>query len=185
MKVADSKAVSKSFGSSPKFVLWLQGCLRRCEGCIAPEWQDQEGGYLKTDKEIIATILAHDIEGVVISGGEPLLQYRELINLLAEIKKHGKGVILYTGFVIDEIRRDFPLLLPYCDVIIAGEYKHELNDGRGLRGSTNQTINWLTERYVMERNNFLKGNRVIEISSESDGTLICGIPPFDINLLWK
>lgn len=185
MKIAHFKGVSKSFGSSPKFVLWLQGCLRNCESCLAKDWQNPESGYLKKVNEIIAAILSYDIEGVVISGGEPLLQYLELVDLLSDIKQHCKGIILYTGYSMSEIKADFSLLLPYCDVIIAGEYKDELNNGTGLRGSTNQTINMLTDRYVAENDDFLNGKRVIEISQESDGTLICGIPPFDINLLWK
>lgn len=185
MRVAEFKGISHSFGVSPKFVLWLQGCLRECPDCIAQEWQNREGGKHKTVFEIMTTILTYSVEGVVISGGEPLLQYRELLELLSEIKRVGKGIILYTGFSEAEVEADFPLLLHYCDLIIAGEYQHELNSGKGLRGSTNQTINMLTERYAAEKDNFLNGKRIIEITQEREGTLICGIPPFDINLLFK
>ena len=47
---------------------------------------------------IAAWIFKEDIEGVVVSGGEPLLQYEDLIKLLGVIKQHKLGVILYSGW---------------------------------------------------------------------------------------
>jgi len=185
VKVAAYKRVSKSFGQSPKFVLWLQGCLRNCKNCIAEEWQSLDGGFEKSVCDLSSLIYDSDIEGVVISGGEPLLQYEELLELLSMIKKEDKGIILYTGFLMVEIKEQFPLIENFCDVIIDGEYKEELNNGKGFRGSSNQTIHFISNRYLDEKEDFLNGNRIIEITEEIDGTVICGIPPFDLNIFWE
>ena len=36
---------TRSLGPGKRFAIWMQGCAKRCKGCINPEGQDLQGGY--------------------------------------------------------------------------------------------------------------------------------------------
>ncbi len=179
MRMASFKAQSRCFGQSRKSVVWLQGCRHRCPGCIAPEWQATDRGQEISVPDMAAQILKNPVEGVVISGGEPLLQYHCLIQLLALLRVRQLGIILYTGFEMDRILASFSDVLFFSDIVIAGPYIETLNDGKGLRGSSNQKIYFLTNRYIQEKYLFEAGNRILEIDIHQGSLSFCGIPPKD------
>ena len=126
-----------------------------------------------------------DIEGLTISGGEPFLQDKalhELIQLLRNEKD--LGVIMYTGYRLEDLADS--LLIQDIDVLIDGEYKEELNDGFSLRGSSNQRIHFLTERY--KETLFLDASiRKTELLHTFEGGLsLVGIPgKRDLTLMRK
>lgn len=136
-----------TLGPFRRFGIWVQGCDKRCPGCISPETQSMSGGYEVDISTLTSIILEQQgIEGLTISGGEPFLQneaLHELIQLLRN--KKDLGVIMYTGYQLGDVADS--LLIRDIDVLIDGEYREELNDGCGLRGSSNQQIHFLTERY--------------------------------------
>jgi anaerobic ribonucleoside-triphosphate reductase activating protein len=59
-------------------------------------------------------------------------------------------------------------------VLIDGPYVAALNDQRGLRGSINQRVHYLTNR--LRGNDFTSSPRRIEIHLREDYTLLVGIP---------
>lgn len=185
MRIAAWKKGSRCFGQSLKFVLWLQGCKRACPGCIAPEWQQMNGGQDRPVHKIEQDILNASVEGVVFSGGEPLLQYHELACLICRLHESDLGVILYTGYDWKDIERTFPDILPCTDMVISGPYLEAYNDGRGLRGSANQEVRCLSRRYEMELASFQSGGRVLEIEIHGESVLYCGIPPLDAEVLLR
>lgn len=91
-------------------------------------------------------------DGLTISGGEPFLQAEMLSELLRLLKKGMNcdvGVIVYTGYTLEELQR-MPFaqgLLEQTDLLIDGPYVQELDDGLSLRGSSNQRVIPLTDRY--------------------------------------
>lgn len=139
-------------GPHQRFALWVQGCRKRCEGCIAPAFQPLDGGTAYPI-EALAALIAGDAEteGITISGGEPMLQAAALAALVREIRKvRDFGVIVYTGclyeaLVADPAVQDF---LQEIDLLIDGAYVKALDDDRGLRGSSNQRAIALTARYA-------------------------------------
>ena len=135
-------------GPYMRYGLWVQGCKRNCTGCETPEAQPADGGYKVDINEIAEEIIGIDeIEGITISGGEPFLQKNELVVLLSKIReKRDLGVILYTGYSFEEIKSEE--LTGLCDVIIDGPYISQLNDEMGIRGSSNQKIIHITDRYI-------------------------------------
>lgn len=189
MRVASIKTKTYCFGQSPKFVLWLQGCLNSCPGCVAPEWQKMQGGYKKSVNEIVELILSsnknNNIEGVVISGGEPLLQYKKLCSLMDLVSAENIGIIVYTGFCMDKIKREFAGILKFADIIISGQYIEKYNNGKGLCGSTNQYVTFLSKRYQAEKEYFNSGERMLEIDVNTDSISFCGIPMLDSAVLIK
>jgi anaerobic ribonucleoside-triphosphate reductase activating protein len=170
-------AGTKSLGPYNRFAIWVQGCLKRCPGCISKDSQPLDGGYNVETADLAEVIIdAPDIEGITISGGEPFLQSEALVDLVVRIKsKKDIGVILYTGFDFENINGND--LTNLCDIIIDGAYIEDLNDGLSLRGSSNQNVCLITERYANEAKNLygVQG-RKIELHFGGGRTTMVGIP---------
>ena len=139
--------ITESLGPYKRCAFWVQGCKKRCKGCIAKEAQSLDGGQ-KINVEELAEYISKqdDIEGITISGGEPFLQQDAICELIDVIRtEKDLGIIIYTGMNYQEISET--QLSKKCDLIIDGEYVDELNDDKSLRGSSNQNIICVSERY--------------------------------------
>jgi len=166
----------QALGPGLRYGLWVQGCLRRCEGCASPMAQPLKGGELLDVEELAEEILkVQQIEGITVSGGEPLLQADALYALFSILKsRRDIGVLLYTGCKYEEIAERE--LLKWCDVLIDGEYMAALDDGKSLRGSSNQRIFYLSDRYK-SRMDFGVSSRDREFVKNTDGRIVLvGIP---------
>lgn len=124
-----------------------------------------------------------DTEGITISGGEPFLQSKELASMLDKIRsKRDYGVIIYTGFLREELEKnsnaDVQRLLRHTDILIDGRYIMELDDGKPYRGSSNQKIHLLTDRYRSVYEDYYNGTnkRNIEIDVEKCNVYMVGVP---------
>lgn len=166
-----------------RFVIWTQGCLRKCKDCISPEHQPLDGGYLIDTDELAKQICSDShIDGITISGGEPFLQAEALANLLNKVNKVRPNltVLVFTGNKLEELTdADSLVLLSKIDLLIDGEYIPELNDGKGLRGSSNQRFHYLTQRLVAFNDEFERGERKTEVhwaNETKQGMVIIGIP---------
>lgn len=170
-------------GPYRRSALWVHGCCFDCDGCIAKEMNLQASNYI--DVQELVTIFAgnEDTEGITISGGEPFLQATALADLIEGIKKERDyGVIVYTGFLMDELKvkadKEIERLLSKIDIIIEGRYQKELDDGLPYRGSSNQRIVLLTDRYrdVYEQYYFSSKKRDIEIKLDEGHAYLIGVP---------
>lgn len=174
----------KVLGPFSRYVIWTQGCNRRCPGCMSPESRLWDGGAQYDVAEITKRILRYpETEGITISGGEPFLQAAALSNLIDSIRKERDfGVICYTGFTIEELSSDEAPpgsvgLLNRIDLLIDGPYVKELNDDGALRGSSNQRILPLTGRYRDYLSLYgAEGKRETEPKMIEDGFLVVGVP---------
>ena len=168
---------TKALGPYDRYAIWVQGCLRKCHGCISEESWDLNGGYIVDTEELVNDIMqTSGIEGITISGGEPFLQSEALVELIRKVKdKCDYGVILYTGHKYEEIKSD--VLAELCDIIIDGEYIEELNDDLSLRGSSNQNIFYITNRYSdITVNLYGEKGRKIELHFYNNQSVMVGIP---------
>ncbi|MBH24058.1 MAG: ribonucleoside-triphosphate reductase activating protein [Myxococcales bacterium] len=137
-------------GPGERFVVWVQGCSLRCPGCWNPDtWS------VKPRRPVRASALAQEIlgasgiEGVTLTGGEPFEQASALVHLVTPLRQAGLSVMAFTGFRLDELgdeRRR--ALLSLCDVVVAGRYVRALRAELGWRGSSNQRVHFLTDRYT-------------------------------------
>ena len=170
-------ANTKVLGPYERFAIWVQGCQKKCSGCISPDSRPLNGGFevdlLRLATEIIST---PSIEGITISGGEPYLQSTALAELVRIIKaEKDLGVIVYTGHDFDEIAEND--LTKLCDIVIDGAYIESLDDGLSLRGSSNQNVRLLTNRYEEVASEFYaKPGRKIELRVNDGLTTLVGIP---------
>lgn len=132
-------------GPGMRYVIFTQGCPHHCEGCHNPATHDFSGGYLENTQNIIDQILKNPLlQGVTLSGGEPMMQPQPLIEIVQAIKQHGKDVVVYSGFTYERILADGgdkAKLLKLCDYLIDGKFIfNQRSLSLQFRGSLNQRI---------------------------------------------
>lgn len=173
---------TRVLGPELRAAIWLQGCSRRCKGCMSPLTQPLDGGRLEDVEKIIHLLLAvKEIEGITISGGEPFLQADSLAYLLSELRQRSDlGIIIYTGYRLDELKemndRNTERIISLADIIIDGEYVDELNNGGALKGSNNQKVHFLSDRYLKYRAVYEEKVRNVEVFATERDLFMVGIP---------
>lgn len=168
-------------GPGKRFAIWVQGCNRHCKGCIAPDtWNIEDGIEISVDELANEVINAPNIEGITISGGEPFLQQDPLCELIRIVRnQRDLGVIIYTGYSHKEIVNT--KLASMADIIIDGEYIQEQNDDMSLRGSSNQNVICVTDRYSsIITEHYGKQGRKIEMLMDGGIPKMIGIPSKNI-----
>ncbi len=157
-------------GPHTRYCLWVSGCNRNCKGCISPESHDMYSGRKYNVRSLAWEIILSKVEGITISGGEPFLQAEALCELINIVKKHRDiGVIIYTGYLYQELS-ELPFgkqLTELCDIIIDGPYVQELDDGKSLRGSSNQRVIPITDRYKNDLALYGQDNRKVQINASN------------------
>ena len=136
--------VPESFvdGDGIRFAIFMQGCLRNCEGCHNPDTHALDGGRLIDTQEIIAAIKKNSLlDGITLTGGEPLLQVAAANELALAAKSFGLNVWCYTGYIFEELPAEAAPLLKNVDVLIDGPFIESQRDlNLQFRGSRNQRI---------------------------------------------
>jgi anaerobic ribonucleoside-triphosphate reductase activating protein len=154
IRVHATEPRSRANGPGARFVVWMQGCTLGCAGCFNPATHPTAGGREVTVDELaaeLATAKAAGVEGLSLSGGEPLQQAAASAALLDAARALGLSTLAFSGYTIDEIRAlpDGPAVLARLDVLIDGRYVSTERLASGLRGSANQRIRLLTDRYTL------------------------------------
>lgn len=133
-------------GDGLRIVIFLQGCHHRCKSCQNPQTWDFNGGKFVSIDKIMEVVHEHKniSTGITISGGEPLIQCRELKELLERVKKETDLTVwLYTGYEFENIPYNAfnERIMLLTDVLVEGKFREELLDTSPTpRGSTNQRI---------------------------------------------
>lgn len=181
LKVADYCLHTNAFPLEPSAVVWLQGCLKNCPGCMAPRWRDTGQGQAIETCKLAADIIAEPgLKMVVVSGGEPLLQVKALDLFLRELKQKSNLIsLLYTGYNEKELYQDQEKkgVARSFDISIFGPYIKHLNDGKGFRGSSNQVVKINNPEYEYLRQLFEFGSRKADLEVGLNHVRIIGIPP--------
>ena len=133
-------------GPGYRLAVFVQGCPHACPGCHNPKTHDADGGYLSDTDEIIAQMGKNPlVRGVTLTGGEPMLQSKALLEVAKAAKEKGMNVWCYTGFTLEalqkENRPDRMALLRAIDVLVDGPYiAHERSIDLLYCGSRNQRL---------------------------------------------
>ena len=163
--------VSRVNGPGLRMVVFFQGCAGGCPGCFNPETHSFDGSRPVSVEELFARNLRDTAEGITVSGGEPFMQPGPLHTLLLAARARALSTVVYSGLTYALIASDPELSrsLPFIDVLIDGAYDEALVDETLLaRGSKNQTIHLLTDRYTVD-DLYLPGKAEVFISA--DGTV--------------
>lgn len=141
---------TKVNGPGYRFCVWMQGCIRNCDGCFNMEACDMEGGYEISVEELIRVIKKQKYDGVSVSGGEPFYQTLELKEFLRQVKSEGFNTLVYTGYTYEELLTDNKSVLKYCDYLIDGPYRKDIPSICKYAGSGNQRFFKLIDGKVVE-----------------------------------
>lgn len=182
---------TKVLGPFVRSALWVHGCCFDCEGCIAKEMNN--GPYKTVSPSELAEVFLNieGVEGITISGGEAFLQAEGLAEMIGLIRsKRDYGVIIYTGFTIEALRAkkdaSVDALIELADIIIDGNYVKELDDGQPYRGSSNQRILLISDRYrEVAKDYYVPGKRNIEINVTEKNIYMVGVPSEHGLKTWK
>lgn len=142
-------------GEGLRTVVFFAGCPHHCQGCHNPESWKMTNGKEMTVEEIFREVMSNSLTDVTFSGGEPMIQAKNLARLAKKIKEAGKNIWVYSGFTYEELlqARD-PYkrkVLQYCDVLVDGRFELEQRDlSLRFKGSRNQRIIDLNKRLVAE-----------------------------------
>ena len=133
--------------------------------------------------DLATELLAHPgITGLTFSGGEPMAQAAGLAAVIGIAREQRDlSLICFTGYRLAELRDRPPgpgvaELLAQTDVLIDGRYVAANNDGRGLRGSSNQQVHMLTRRLADSAAGLAGGPRRAEIRLRDRSALLVGVP---------
>lgn len=147
------QVLERSVANGPgcRAVVWVQGCSLGCPGCYNPATHDPRLGTLFPVDELAARLVALEgVEGVTLTGGEPLQQATQVAALLQRLTQDSNlSVVLFTGYDESELAAQ-PWAVPVLalvDILVAGRYDPRHAVPGGFPPSSNQTVRCLTSRY--------------------------------------
>lgn len=134
-------------GPGFRYVLFVQGCPHRCEGCHNPESHDFNAGFDMTVGDVYLEFLQnHFLNGITLSGGEPFCQPEALLELVKLIKEdRNKDVMAYSGYTYEELlamhNPAVDGLLEELSILVDGKFElAQRNLTLRYRGSENQRV---------------------------------------------
>ena len=177
---------SRANGPGARVVVWVQGCTLGCAGCFNPATHAATGPTTTVAAVVAELAQARaDVEGLTLSGGEPMQQAPAALELLLAARRLGLSTLMFSGYERGEIERQAlgPAVLAHLDVLVDGRYRADLRSGADLRGSSNQRIHLLTSRY---READVAATPEAEIRIAADGSVVLtGVDPIKLKSLLR
>lgn len=176
-------------GPSQRVGIWLQGCNRRCPGCISEHtWKFLPEKQKRIDDLILDLYQIKFDRRVTISGGEPFAQPEALLELLKGLRKSGfYDILVYTGYKYNEIHRQYSDIIEYIDVIVDGQFEQGNHTDFIWKGSENQNMIILTPdkdlvNIYQKFEKSQKNKKELQIIEKEEKIYILGIPhPKDVD----
>ena len=115
-------------GPGVRFIVFMQGCHLQCKYCHNRDTWDMNGGEYKSIDDIFEKIKRYKNYimpsggGVTVTGGEPLLQVKFLIELFKKLKEERIHTCIDTSGMV-AITEDIKEVLKYTDLVLL-DIKH-------------------------------------------------------------
>lgn len=182
-------------GAGRRVGVWVQGCGLACPGCSSVDTWDRARGTQLEPEELAATIAdqvtRENLDGLTITGGEPLDQAEQLAALVMELrarlaawpKAAAFDVLLFSGYSSKAATGRGGSLWSLLDAAVCGPYRHQLPSDVPLVASSNQELIVLTDvgrnKYPLE----LTAPRM-QLVSDGESLTMVGLPrPGELDLL--
>ena len=140
---------SRANGPGLRYTIWVQGCSIRCPGCSNIDTWDPAGGYEIGVYELLDMIRQEKakgfLDGITITGGEPLDQYPSIYYLCGSL--FGLiNIFLTTGYTMRQLIQSKSWgINEVVDILCVGPFdKNKICSGE-WKGSSNQILLYLTE----------------------------------------
>jgi len=183
IRISEIRWPVTTLGPGNRAGVWFQGCRIGCLGCMSKQTWDSSGGQEFSPDHLverIAAVCGASLEGVTISGGEPLKQVDGLLQLLAGLRDSfpDADILLYSGHEAAQIRDDHTDLPELCDAIVAGPFEAGRAAGDHWRGSDNQELMVLSDRGRRRILPWTEDQTVerLQVDTSGDTVHIVGIP---------
>ena len=136
-------------GPGIRFVLFMQTCPLRCRFCHNPDtWYYNENNKIDVQRALKLVLQYKDFYfatngGITVSGGEPLMQPKFVLNLFKKLKEYNIHTCIDTSGYVD-ITKNITDLIEYTDLFLV-DIKHTNNEEHiKLTGKPNiKVINFL------------------------------------------
>lgn len=178
-----------TLGLGTRAGIWTQGCSIGCAGCMSQDtWEPRATSDVPVS-EILRWLSTHpDIDGITISGGEPLEQPIELFDLLQGIRStfdKDVDILCYSGRSWRTVARRHAPVLRLLDAIVTGPFRQDLPTDHPLMGSANQELVVLSELGEARFGGLERGvRRPVQVSVDNGWLNLVGIPnPGDLESL--
>ena len=181
LNVAMKIKSSKANGPGNRAVIWVQGCTIGCRGCYNSFTHPHEAKEMILSSDLAKWIASIDnIDGVTFSGGEPFEQAAAIDEVLSNLHKMGRNdltVFIFTGYdyeyLINSEEQSIAKLLSKTDILSAGVFDFTKKSDELLwRGSDNQQLIYLSDRYSSSDESFWLNHSPLEEISFHDGNMI-------------
>ena len=146
-RIAGTVRHSSVDGPGVRYVVFFQGCPHHCPGCQNPETWDPAGGEETTTEELIGELNnTRYLDGITLSGGDPLMQPEALAAVADAARAKGLTVWCYTGWTFEALMQGAAgqaaiEALSHIDVLVDGPFCQELLSKECIyRGSSNQRL---------------------------------------------
>ena len=175
-------------------VVYFQGCNLSCDGCWNPATHAFVGPSRRVHDiagQVAAAHLTHALDGVTFSGGEPMQQALDLLDLIQMLKRSQPeiSVGMYSGYTERELDsgrfwtrygikqearcRVWVDIKQHLDFAVLGRFVAARPSQIPLRTSANQVLRLFSDRYREEHFKPLE----FEVNIESAGLVqITGFP---------
>lgn len=187
---------SRANGPGLRAVVYFQGCSLSCSGCWNPDshkFRGEEVSLACVLQKIESAMARSPVEGVTLSGGEPMQQVQALVELMLGIQVSAPRTSLgmFTGYAEAELdagqyatrwrtsaaeRRElWHIVRSHLDFAVMGRYDRTQRGAVPLRTSRNQRLVLFTCRY--EGRDFAE--QFVEVGIDQEGTaVLTGFPIF-------
>lgn len=183
LRIARRTSACTVLGPGKRAVIWVQGCSLRCPGCVAPETHPHVDGEIIGVRDLANELIALSIDGVTLSGGEPMEQARALNSLIDVVRSHrDMSFMAYSGYTFEHLFQSGNVhqkaLLSRLDILVDGPYVQRRHTRKRWRGSDNQTVHFLSDRHRSMSDMIEDEGDWIDVEVTTSGTLLwMGIPP--------
>jgi anaerobic ribonucleoside-triphosphate reductase activating protein len=147
IQIAGIERHSSVNGPGVRYVLFTQGCPHACPGCQNPDTWSPTAGVSYDTEDIINDILSTKyIDGVTLSGGDPLFQAKPILEIVKALNEKKINIWCYTGWTYEQLDSlqagpEAKEVLSYLDVLVDGRFVLSLLSRDCIyRGSTNQRL---------------------------------------------
>lgn len=174
-----------ALGPGNRLVIWTVGCSKHCYNCANPElWQFDKTRDIdinEFNKAIHDAVSGKTVDGITVTGGDPLEQCDELLSLILKLKDISSDVLVYTGYDYNTFREHannsiIARLEAEISVLIDGPYIDALNDNSCcLRGSTNQRLLYFDDSVAEKYQLYLQQGRQVQNVFYDDKVISIGI----------
>lgn len=132
-------------GEGIRNTVFISGCKHNCKGCHNKStWSFKNGSEFTHEQQMkfISKCKQNPIlQGITISGGDPIYSHTDVLEFIKLYKKHipEHDIWLYTGFLFEDLHN--LEILNYIDVLVDGEFELNKKDlSLKYRGSSNQRV---------------------------------------------